>query len=142
MNKTLKTFLASLLLITMAAGLAHETQTVGQGEEQHKVSVGYTTEPAYTGERNGLALTVRTGAGALVENLANSLTAELTAPTGEKLSLTLRAVHGQPGSYTDDFVLTQPGVYRLTVSGFIGAAEVNLTFDLHEVAPIEELRFP
>ena len=55
--------------------------------------------------------------------------AQKTAPTGEKLSLTLRAVHGQPGSYTDDFVLTQPGVYRMTAAQYhadpvAGAASV------------------
>ena len=142
MNKILLSLVASLSLLAATVAFAHETQTVGEGEEQYNVSVGYTTEPAYTEERNGLALFVRSASDEPVANLQNSLTAQLTAPTGETLPLQLRAVQGEPGSYTDDFVLTQPGAYQLSVAGFIGGVGVDLTFDLHEVAPLDELRFP
>ena len=142
MNKILSSVLASLALLTATMVFAHETQTVGEGEEQYNVSVGYSTEPPYTEERNGLALTIRTTNDEPVANLENSLEAELTAPTGETLPLELRAVHGQPGSYTDDFVLTEPGVYQLNITGFIGGTEVDLTYDLHDVAPLDDLRFP
>ena len=142
MNRIHLSVLACLALFATMMGFGHETQTVGEGDDQYNVSVGYATEPPYTEDRNGLALTIRTASGEPVENLENSLAAELTAPNGETLPLTLRAVHGQAGSYTDDFVLTEPGVYQLSVTGFIGGTEVNLTFDLHEVAPLDDLRFP
>ena len=135
-------FTAIALLAT--AGLTHETQTVGDGQTSYDVIVGFTTEPPFTGERNGLGLTVRqTEGGEPVENLQNSLSAQLIAPDGQaSLDLELRARHGQLGAYTADFVLTEPGVYTLRLEGFIAAVEVDLTFELHEVRPFGELHFP
>lgn len=143
MNKRILLSLLTMLVIASAAW-AHETQTVNAEGASYDVIVGYSTEPPFTEERNGLSLTVRTAEdGEPVENLQNSLSAVLIAPDGEStLDLQLRARHGQPGAYTDDFILTQPGVYTLHLSGFIGAAEADLTFELHEVRPLDELRFP
>ena len=136
-------FLIAILLLA-AAAFAHETQTVSSGDASYDVIVGYSTEPPFTEERNGLSLTVRgSDDGEPVGNLENSLSAQLVAPDGQStLDLQLRARHGELGAYTADFVLTEPGVYTLRLSGFIGAAEVDLTFDLHEVRPLDELRFP
>ncbi|HEX7003507.1 MAG TPA: hypothetical protein VF168_04925 [Trueperaceae bacterium] len=136
--------IALALLLFASQALAHETQTIGAPGEEYDVIVGFSTEPPFTDERNGLSLTVRrSGEGEPVENLQNSLSAQLIGPDGQAtLELELRPRHGQPGSYTDDFVLTQPGVYTLRLSGFIGTAEVDLTFELHEVRPLDELRFP
>lgn len=135
---------ASLLLAALFASVtaaAHETQLVDGG--QYKVIVGYATEPAYTEERNGLDLFVRTADDQPVENLENSLSAVLIAPDGATTrQLSLRPVFGQPGDYTDDFILTEPGFYTLRLTGFIGATEVDLTFEFHEVAPLDDLRFP
>ena len=142
MNKTLPSALLSLVLFVTAAAFGHTTKTVGEGDEQYDVIVGYATEPAFTEERNGLDLFVRTRDGEPVENLQNSLTVELIAPAGETLPLDLRAVHGAAGEYTDDFALSEPGVYRVHVTGFIGATEVDLTFEMYEVAPFDELVFP
>ena len=132
------------VLLLVASALAHETQTVTAADTSYDVIVGYSTEPPYTEERNGLSLTVRgSESDEPVEGLENSLTAVLVGPDGEStLDLELRARHGQPGAYTDDFALTEPGVYTLRLTGFIGAAEVDLTFELHEVMPFDELRFP
>lgn len=142
MRRVLLSVLAPSFFLVFVAALAHETQIVGEGDGSYKVVAGYATEPAYTEERNGLDLFVRTMSDEPVENLQNSLAAELIAPTGETLPLELRGVHGRPGDYTDDFLLTEPGIYRLRVSGFIGSDEVDLTFELHDVAPLDELRFP
>lgn len=137
-----KTLLATLALLFAPLALAHETQTVGDGDDRLEVTVGFATEPAYTDERNGPIVSVRDGDGEPVANLEDALAAELVAPGGASLGLDLRAVHGQPGSYTADMVLTDAGVYTLRLSGFVGATELDLAFELHEVAPLDELRFP
>lgn len=129
-------------LTLFSATFAHETQTVGEGADEIKVIVGMASEPAFTDERNGLDLIVRDADDEPIENLENSLTVEITAPGGETRVLALRAQVGQPGSYTDDFVLTDMGVYTLHIGGFIGGTEVDLTFESHEVAAFNELRFP
>lgn len=142
MHHTIRTLFAALLALT-ATALAHETQLVGEGDAQYKVIVGYAKEPAYTDERNGLDLFIRTAADEPVPNLASSLTATLIAPDGATTrQLALRGVHGQPDRYTADFILTQPGAYQLHLTGFIGALEIDLTFTLHDVGTLSELRFP
>ncbi len=141
MRLAIRTFTLVLFALT-AIGFAHQTQVVGEGDAQYKIIVGYSTEPAFTEERNGLDLFVRTAADEPVPNLENSLSATLIAPDGATRELTLRGVHGSPGDYTDDFILTATGVYQLHLTGFIGATEVDLTFELHDVRPLEELRFP
>lgn len=141
MKFTIRTLLIPLLAL-LAVGFAHETQFVGAGE-QYKVTVGYSKEPAYTDERNGLDLFIRDADGQPVEGLENSLTATLVAPDGATTRLlTLRGVYGKAGDYTDDFVLTQPGAYQLRLTGFIGAAAVDLTFTFHDVKELSGLRFP
>lgn len=140
MSTAVRTLLVAVFLLAFA--FAHETQLVGEAGAQYKVIVGYAKEPAYTDERNGLTLIVRTADDQPVANLENSLSATLVAPDGSTRRLALRAVHGQPGSYTDDFILTLPGGYQLLVTGFVGATELDLTFSMHDVRPLTELRFP
>lgn len=137
-----KTLLATFALLLAPLALAHETQTVGEGDGIVEVTVGFASEPAYTDERNGPTVSVRDADGEPVTNLEGALAAELVAPGGASLSLDLRAVHGQPGTYSADLVLTEAGVYTLQLDGFIGATEIDLAFELHEVAPLDDLRFP
>ena len=142
MKLAVRTLLTFLFALT-ATALAHETQIVGEGDGQYRVIVGYAKEPAYTEERNGLDLFIREATGEPVPNLANSLSATLIAPDGTTTrQLSLREVHGSPGDYTDDFILTETGVYQLHLTGFIGALEVDLTFSFHDVADLSDLRFP
>ena len=131
-----------LLVFSITATFAHETQTVGSGDTQFDITAGFATEPPFTEERNGLDLFIRTAAEEPVENLENSVKAELTAPNGETRILSLRTVFNSPGDYTDDFVLTMPGIYTLRVYGFIGDLEVDNTFELSEVRPLSDLYFP
>lgn len=136
------------LLLSLAALLplafAHDTVTVGQGENQYRVTLGYVNEPPYTEQLNGIDLIIRDIDEQPVENLETSLSAELVAPDGEATrELPLRAQYGEPGSYTSDFILTQPGAYTFRITGFIGELEVDLEVPYdHEVEPSSELRFP
>lgn len=145
----LRTQLTALTLLTVMASiasfvLAHDTQTVGEGENQYQVTVGYVNEPPYTEQLNGLDLIIRTADDEPVENLESSLSAELVAPDGEATrELPLRAQYGEPGYYTSDFILTEPGAYTFRISGFIGELEVDLEIPYdHKVEVSSELRFP
>lgn len=142
MRNLLALLVASLAASTFA--LAHDTQTVGEGAERYRITLGYVNEPPYTEQLNGLELIVRTQGGEPVENLANSLSATIIAPDGERTrELPLRARYGQPGAYTSDFILSEPGTYTFEIGGFIGGLEVDLTLPYdHEVTPADELRFP
>lgn len=131
-------FLAAVLCLTSNA-FAHQTQVVA---DRYKVIFGMVTEPAYTLDRNGIDLIVRTIDDQAVEGLEKSLTATITAPNGKTRTLKLRGQYKKPGYYTDDLVFTQAGVYKLNITGFIGDKEVNLSFNSHEVENFAKLRFP
>ena len=79
-----------------------------------------------------------------VENLESGLDVAIVAPDGEtRRTLPLRAVYGEPGAYTSDVILSEPGVYRFEMGGFIGETEVDLNVPYgDEVTPVAELRFP
>lgn len=131
---------ASLLSVTFA----HDHHMVGQGDQQYEIVLGYVNEPPYTEQMNGIDLRVHNAAEEPVENLETSLSAAIIAPDGEtRRELPLRAVFGEPGAYTSDFILSKPGAYTFEITGFIGELEVNLTAPYDsEVEPAADLRFP
>lgn len=141
--KTIITMLTVMAIVTLAlAGAwAHETKVVGS---RYKVIVGMVREPAFTSERNGLDLIIRRNDNNdPVENLERSLSAVVISPDGKTARpLKIRAQFGRPGYYTDDFILTLPGVYKFRVFGIIGDLSFDEMFESHEVKKIEELRFP
>ncbi|MDQ7859447.1 MAG: hypothetical protein QN174_11525 [Armatimonadota bacterium] len=136
-------WLAAALVLALAAlpATGHETKTVGG---KFRVIVGMVREPAFTNERNGLDLIVRRADNnAPVENLERSVSAVLIAPDGRTARpLKIRPQFGRPGYYTDDFILTRPGVYRFRIFGVIEDVTFDETFQSHEVRAIDELRFP
>lgn len=141
----MKTF-AKILLATLAlasTAFAHTTKTVGTGTNQFKVIVGSRVEPATTMQLNGLDLIIRTADDKPVENLASSLKAEISTLDGTfKRELKIRAQYGKPGYYTDDYVFSQPGKYKIRVYGFIGTTQFDETFETHDVLKLEDLMFP
>ncbi len=121
-------------------GWAHDRKQVGP----FWVIVGFRVEPPYTDVLNGLDLIVRrVSDNSPVEGLEKTLNAELISPDGtSRRRLQLRPRHGEPGRYTDDFVLTRPGVYRIRIWGAIGDVQFDETFHSHEVKPLATVRFP
>jgi len=130
-------------LLVGGAAEAHQTHAVGP-EGEYLVIFGFEKEPIYTEERNGLDLIVRRAADREpVAFLEETLFVEIVSPDGQvRRQLPVRARHGQPGYYTADIVLTQPGVYTVRVWGFIYDVQFDVEFQTHEVAPLAELRFP
>lgn len=127
--------LLSLVLLLAGVALAHQSKEVADGA--YRVIAGYTVNPAYTGQMNGLDLMVRDADGNLVANLEQAMTAVLIAPDGSELELTLR-VGAEPGRYTANFIPTVPGNYMFRISGFIGEAEFTELFDhvAHSEPPV------
>jgi hypothetical protein len=132
---------AVTLAVMLSPASAHETKVVGG---KYRVIVGMVREPAFTNERNGLDLIIRRAEdNAPVENMERSVSAVLISPDGRTARpLKIRPQFGRPGYYTDDFILTRPGVYRLRVFGMIGDVTFDETYQTHEVRALEELRFP
>lgn len=133
--------LLAVNLLMVAA--AHTTHVVGpDGGEQYKVIVGQLNEPVFTELRSGLDLIVRHAADdSPVEGLENSLAVTITAPDGSVRALTISPQFGKPGSYKDDYVLTQPGTYVIEVTGFIGSLQIDETYE-SEVRDVADIRFP
>lgn len=139
-----KHVLLTASLLAFSLSFAHDHQTVGEGENQYELTIGYVHEPTYTDQLNGLDLAVHKLDETPVENLETSLKAAIITPDGAtRRELPLRAVYGEPGTYTSDFILSEPGAYTFEITGFIGEAEVDLTVPYEdEVEPVADLRFP
>lgn len=145
-RRVITVFAITLLMLAGLAGSAvqaHQTKAVGP-EGQYLVIVGFEREPIYTEERNALNVIIRRAADREpVENLEQTLFAEIISPDGgSRRELPLRAVHGQPGYYASDVVLTEPGEYGLRIWGYIFDVQFDEAFHTHEVTPLSELRFP
>lgn len=141
--KALALALALLILVAAPSVLAHETRAIGS-EGDFLIIFGFGREPAYTDHLNGLEILVqRAGDREPVANLEQSMRAEITAPDGStRRQLTLRGVWGEPGVYTADLVLSEPGVYQVRLWGYVDDVQFDETFDTHQVTALEELRFP
>lgn len=136
---------ACLVLLAAAcvgSAMAHNSKLVADG--QYRVSVGVVNEPIYTDERNGLDLAIRAaGERETLPGLEAGLKAEIITADGQKRrELPVRARYGHPGRYTFDVVLSEPGRYSVRVWGTIQGKSFDETFELSEVKPLSELRFP
>lgn len=131
-----------VLLSFSAVASAHQTKAVG--DDEFLVIVGFVSEPIYTDVRNGLDLLIRRADnGEPVEHLESTMFVEIVAPDGETTRMMpLRAQYNQPGRYTSDIVLTEPGQYHVRIWGYIQHVEFDETFHLHDVTALSELRFP
>ena len=122
----LLTLLALLVpLATPGVALAHERRSVGM----FTLLVGWSVEPAYQGQRNGLALRItNTETDQPVEDAERTLKAEILNGA-EKREISLRGVFDGPGHYTSDIIPTKAGDYRFRIFGSIEGQQVNETFD-------------
>ncbi|GIV96545.1 MAG: hypothetical protein KatS3mg057_1202 [Herpetosiphonaceae bacterium] len=133
----------ALCFVLAGVALAHEHREVGP----YEIVVGWTTEPAFVGEKNGLDLRVsRHDTQEPVEGLEQTLQAEIIFG-GEKRTLELRPVFRQPGRYTADVVPTREGDYRFHIFGTIEDLQIDETFDsadrrFNGVQPVTTIQFP
>ena len=140
-----------LLLLTLFAAVrvaqAHETRVVGP----YTFVVGFSSEPAYEGQMNGVQLRVRQGEEAdapPVEGLGDTLQVEVThVPSGATEIMALRPVFGDPGHYRNNWVPTAPGQYHFRFFGAVEDLAVDETFEsgpdtFNSVEAADALYFP
>ena len=106
---------------------AHERREVGA----YQLVVGFLTEPAFEGLKNGVDLRVLDRETQQpVEGLERTLQVELTyVPSGAAKVLRLRTIYREPGHYTADLIPTVPGHYRFRFFGSLAETAINETFD-------------
>lgn len=136
--RTLLLASAALLLVALVpAGEAHTTQPAADGT--HCITAGNLNEPITTYVKTGLDLIVRESLGAgtcdsgdrgdEVAGAHETLEAVLMAPNGAELKQDLRVQHGAVGrySFTEPYILTEPGEYFVHVTGTLGGIAVDET---------------
>ena len=142
----LAVLLSVLVGVPSTAG-AHERREVGA----YQLVVGFLTEPAFEGLKNGVDLRVLDReTHQPVEGLERTLQVELTyVASGAATVLHLRAIYREPGRYTADLIPTVPGHYRFRFFGSLGETAVNETFDsragggqFDDVDASADLQFP
>lgn len=126
-------------------GLAHETRRVA---EKFDVVVGFTREPAFSGDMNGVDLRVTRGRQP-IEGLQDSLRVAVFYQDreGESLKLKFEPKYNDPGRYTAHFLPTQAGKYVFHIKGKIKGIPADEWFEsgpetFSEVRESEPLRFP
>jgi hypothetical protein len=136
-----------VLGLTTRPVLAHERREVGT----YQLVVGFLTEPAFEGLKNGVDLRVLARETQQpVEGLERTLQVELTyVPSGAARVLRLRTIYREPGHYTADLIPTVPGHYRFRFFGSLGETAVNETFEsragggqFDDVDASADLQFP
>ncbi|MBI1279630.1 MAG: hypothetical protein GC179_15995 [Anaerolineaceae bacterium] len=134
-----------VVLALFATVSAHEGREVGDGK--YEIVFGWRVEPAYTNLLNGPEIHVNAiGTDEQpVEGLDETLQIEV-AYGGKTKLLKLRAGE-EAGNYTADLIPTQPGDYSFHLTGKIGDATIDETFDsaqgeFSSVNPITDIQFP
>lgn len=133
---------------TATPARAHEARTGGGV----RFVVGWGDEPAYTGSKNSVQVTVtEASGGAPVTDLGDGLKVEVIK-TGEKLTLPLTpnfraGAFGTPGDYRAWLTPTRPGAYTFRITGSVRGQNVNESFSsspttFNDVEDAANIQFP
>jgi hypothetical protein len=122
---------------------AHEKHPAGR----FHLTIGWQEEPAFTGSRNAVSVTVTDARGAApADAIGASLSVEVVFG-GERVVLPLHPVFGRPGEFRAAIIPTRPGTYEFHITGKIKEQPIDVrstcsesTFDC--VADASELHFP
>jgi hypothetical protein len=126
----LSVWIAALLLALPSAAFAHERRMV----EGFQFVVGWTGEPAYLGQPNGVDFGVSVpppnsrDEPKPVEGLEKTVKVEVIFGA-ERRTFDLEPQFRRPGRYSADIVPTRTGDYRFRFFGTINGKNVDVTFD-------------
>jgi hypothetical protein len=133
------------LLAVPTAVMAHETRPVGD----YEFVVGWSVEPSYEGQMNGVSLRVRTPGTppTPVEGVEENLQVEVTyIATGQTVTEPLETVFNNPGLYIAHMLPTAAGQYEFRFFGTINGDEINETFTsgdrFDNINSTEDIQFP
>lgn len=141
-------FVFALLGVLAIAGvpLAAAHEHVHILDDKGELTVGWRTEPAYAGEKNGLDLGVTlenaTGAKVPVTNMLGNLTVTYEIAGKTFTPPDLRAQFGRAGWYTAEITPTREGVYTIHIVGSIGGEAFDVRIQPHAVESLSDTMFP
>jgi hypothetical protein len=134
--------MAALLLTLPPPASAHETQGVGR----FRLTMGWGDEPAFSGSKNFVEVTVSDAAGDPVTDLSGPLTVEVSFGD-ELIVLPLLPAGERPGKFRAWLVPTRPGTYTFHITGRVQGQTIDTrstcsdkTFDC--VTDVSEVQFP
>lgn len=135
------------LAVVAAPASAHETRTGGA----LRFVVGWGDEPAYTGFKNSVQVTISEAGGSPVTDVVDTLKVEVTKGD-EKMTAPLAAnfrvgAFGTPGDYRAWVTPTRPGAYTFRVTGTIRGQNVDESFSsgrntFNDVEDVSSIQFP
>lgn len=122
------TFLIAGLLVSavLPVATAHERYETSDGKYQ--IVLGEQNEPVYTYDFTNLDMIVtEIETGGPVAGVNATVEATLIAPGGEELSMEIEPQHGSKNRYefAEDYILTQPGQYKVQLDGHINGTDVT-----------------
>lgn len=122
------TILIAGLLLTAASPLAAAHERYESPDGKYQIVLGEQGEPVYTYDFTNLDVIVsEIETGGPVPGVNATVEATLIAPGGEELSMELEPQHGEVGRYqfADEYILTQPGQYKVRLEGDINGSDVT-----------------
>lgn len=126
--RAIHTFLIAGLLLTAAVPLAIAHERYESPDGKYQLVLGEQNEPVYTYDFTNLDFIVtEIETGGPVPGVNATVEATVIAPGGEELSMEIEPQHGETGRYefAEDYLLTQPGQYKVRLDGTINGTDVS-----------------
>ena len=115
---------AMVVVVASSPALAHESREVGP----YTLTVGWITEPAYSGLPNSVSLRIRdTETEEGIEEQAQNIMVDIVYGE-EMLTAPMRAAFNDPGHYRSDLVPSRPGTWAFRFYGTIEDLEIDELF--------------
>lgn len=135
------TVLTIAALLAAGSVSAHDRKTAGPLQ----LTIGWGDEPAFTGSRNSVVVSVSDAAGPLKEVEA-ALTVEI-AFGSERITLPLQPAFGRPHEFHAWLVPTRAGTYTFHIKGKVKTQSIDVTTTCGEktfdcVVEASEIQFP
>ena len=135
------TVLTIAALVAAGSAAAHDRKIAGPLQ----LTIGWGDEPAFTGSRNSVVVSLSDAAGPIKEPGA-ALTVEITFGS-ERITLPLEPAFGRPHEFHAWLVPTRAGTYTFHVTGKVKTQNIDVTTTcgektFHCVAEASEIQFP
>jgi hypothetical protein len=138
---------AALTVMTAAPAFAHEHREVGA----YSMTVGWVTEPAFSGYPNAVQAILHDANEQPIEDLGDTLKVEVSFGDEKSGPLALEPAFGEEfgtkGDYHADLIPTRPGTYTFHFTGSIRGQNVDESFTssettFNDVGDDTEVAFP
>ncbi|HEV2438899.1 MAG TPA: hypothetical protein VGX97_02405 [bacterium] len=132
------------MMILSQGALAHEQRAAGKIQ----MTVGWSTEPAYTGYRNDVQLFLKDGTGKPINDVGDGLKVQVIFGSDKTALSPLDPSYdpdtglGTPGEYDQAIIPTRPGHYTFHFVGVVHGQRIDQSFASSEKTfnPVEDAR--